>query len=260
MNPGELEKLAVASRKATILSSLGALIILSSLAYSAYKIVKVESVVKQKQIELLTVDDKLKKQEVLVNTLNQDIKNLQNTQNGLLDFIAQVTYESQLSIFDRDVDWRSVKADIDKLPSGNRKQSILTAILLAWKEIPFKMGKHSVNGFDSPRFIEYVLSKNGIKVVKEPNERMSDALMRSFKKVEKPEPGDLVFYKGQVGSFGLIYISNGQPSSAGVGIGTLQASDPLQIINLDNINTPIFPLIGYFHVVYPDETLLGPMQ
>ena len=164
-----------------------------------------------------------------------------NTQDGLLDFLASVTDESQVSILDRDVDWGAVKADLDKLPSGKRKQTLLTAILLAWKNIPFTMGSQSVSqGFDSPRFIEFVLSKNGVKIDKRDDERMSDALMRSFSKVEKPMPGDLVFYKGQVGSFGFIYLSDGKPSSAGVGIGTLQAAAPLQNCQFGQYQDPIF--------------------
>ena len=173
---------------------------------------------------------------------------------GCLIFLNKVADDSQVSILDKDVDWSFVKTAIDELPNGARKQAVLTAILLAWKEVPFSMGKQSMTkGFDSPRFIEYVLSKNGVKVTKAPNERMSDALMRSFEKVAKPIPGDLVFYHGQVGSFGFIYLGEGGPSSAGIGIGTLQQIAPLQIISLDNINTPYFPLIGYFRVSYPNE-------
>lgn len=255
MRQQELDKLAVSSRRAAILSILGAVIVIASLAYSAFKLADVEMVVTQKQREVATIDAELKKREAVITTLTRDIESLRNTQDGLLDFLAKVTDESQVSILDRDVDWRALKTDIDKLPSGKRKQALLTAILLAWKDIPFTMGKQSVSkGFDSPRFIEYVLSKNGVKIRKESDERMSDALMRSFKKVEKPRPGDLVFYKGQVGSFGFMYLSDGTPSSAGIGIGTLQAAAPLQIISLNNINTPYFPLIGYFRVVYPDET------
>lgn len=239
MRQDEIEKIAASSRRAAILSILGAIIVLGSLLYSGLKLTEVEKIVVEKQQE--------------VATLTRDIESLRNTQDGLLDFLAKVTDESKVSILDRDVEWNVVKADLEKLPSGKRKQTLLTAILLAWKDIPFAMGKQSVSrGFDSPRFIEYVLSRNGIKVSKRNDERLSDALMRSFKKVEKPMPGDLVFYKGQVGSFGFIYLSDGRPSSTGVGVGTLQAAAPLQIISLNNINTP-FPLIGYFRVVYPDE-------
>lgn len=255
MSDQELERLAVSSRRAAILSIFGAVIVVASLAYSAFKLADIEKAVEQKQGEVAKLDAELKKREAVITSLTRNIESLRDTQDNLLDFLAKVTDEAQVSILDRDVDWSSVKSDIEKLPSGKRKQSILTAILLAWKDIPFAMGKQSVGkGFDSPRFIEYVLSKNGIKVNKGTDERMSDALMRTFKRVEKPRPGDLVFYRGQVGSFGFIYLSDGGSSGAGVGIGTLQAVAPLQIIGLNKINTPYFPLIGFFRVVYPDET------
>lgn len=63
----------------------------------------------------------------------------------------------------------------------------------------------------------------------------------------------MVLYRGQVGSFGFIYLSDGGSAGAGVGIGTLQAGAPLHIVSLSNINTKDFPLIGYVRVVYPDE-------
>lgn len=255
MRQEELQRLAVSSRRAAVLSAFGAIVVFGSLTYSAYKLADTARQIALKKEEVAAIDAELKRREAVIGTLTRDIDRLKSTQNGLLDFLAKVTDESQVSILDRDVDWQIVKSDIEKLPSGKRKQTILTAILLAWKDIPFAMGKQSVGkGFDSPRFIEYVLATNGVKIRKDSNERMSDALMRSFKKVEKPRPGDLVFYKGQVGSFGFFYLSDGKPSSAGVGIGTLQATAPLQIISLDNVNTPFFPLIGYFRVFYPDES------
>jgi cell wall-associated NlpC family hydrolase len=213
-----------------------------------------ERAIAQKQIEIAELDGQLKRRESTIAALNSDIQNLRSTQESLLDFLAKVTDETQVSILDRDVDWTFVKADLQKLPGGKRKQAILAAILLAWKEIPFAMGKKSVGkGFDSPRFIEYVLATNGLKINQRTGERLSDALMRTFERVETPQPGDLVFYRGQVGSFGFIYLSEGGPSRSGVGIGTLQAIAPLQIISLSNVNTPHFPLIGFFRVVYPDE-------
>ena len=254
----ELEKIAASSRRAAVLSVIGATVIIASLAYSAFNIATMEQVVAEKQNQISALDIQLREREAFIATLNRNVEGLRNTQAGLLDFLTNVTDEAQVSILDRDVDWNAVKSDIEMLPSGKRKQAILTAILLAWKEIPFAMGKQSVGkGFDSPRFIEYVLSKNGVVIKKNPNERVSDALMRTSPKVETPRPGDLVFYRGQVGSFGFIYLSDGGPSGPGVGVGTLQAAAPLQIISLKNINTPHFPQIGYFRVVYPDERTQG---
>lgn len=254
MSNQEFERLAASSRRAAGLSLLGGLIVVASLGYSAYKLAAMERAIAQKQIEIAELDGQLKRRESTIAALNSDIQNLRSTQESLLDFLAKVTDETQVSILDRDVDWTFVKADLQKLPGGKRKQAILAAILLAWKEIPFAMGKKSVGkGFDSPRFIEYVLATNGLKINQRTGERLSDALMRTFERVETPQPGDLVFYRGQVGSFGFIYLSEGGPSRSGVGIGTLQAIAPLQIISLSNVNTPHFPLIGFFRVVYPDE-------
>ena len=241
MRDRELEKLAASSRRASILSTFGVVIVISSLVYSAYKLANVERTVAEKQRE--------------VEALIRKIEGLKSTQDSLLDFVSKVTDETKVSILGRDVDWKTVKSDLEQLPGGKRKETILTAILLAWKDIPFTMGQQAASkGFDSPRFLYYVLSKNGVRIDKGANERMSDALMRTFKKVEKPKPGDLIFYRGQEGSFGFFYLADGKSSNAGVGIGTLQAVAPLQIINLDNINTRYFPLIGYFRVSYPDET------
>jgi hypothetical protein len=63
----------------------------------------------------------------------------------------------------------------------------------------------------------------------------------------------LAFYKGQVGHFGFILISTGQTEESMVGIGTLQGIAPLQITSLGRINTPYYPLEGYYRVKYPDE-------
>lgn len=255
MSDRELEKIAASSRRAAILSLLGALIVISSLVYSFYKISDMERLIAEKQRQVSALDSEVRGREAHIASLLRNLAGLRKTQDGLLDFLAKITDEGQIGILDPDVDWNAVKADIERFPTGRRKQAILTAILLAWKEIPFAMGKQSVGkGFDSPRFIDYVLSRNGVRVSPRPNERLSDALMRTFKKVDVPRPGDLVFYRGQVGSFGLIFLSDGGSSKSGVGIGTLQAIAPLQILSLKNINTPRFPQIGYFGVVYPDET------
>jgi len=236
------------------LSVTSAVIVLSSLLYSGFKLHECEKTIREKQSQLALLNAELRDREASAAKLNCSVQDLRDTQDSLLDFLAKVTDESQLGIVGRDVDWFSVKSALDKLPQGKRKQTMLSAILLAWKDIPFAMGKQSVRlGFDSPRFLAFVLSRNGVYVDNKENERMSETLMRIFKKVDKPEPGDLVFYKGQVGSFGFFYLADGNQASSGIGIGTLQSSDPLQVINLDNINTTDYPLRGYFHVRYPDE-------
>lgn len=189
-----------------------------------------------------------------IATNQRQLEHLKQQQEGLLDFIMQVADQKQVSILDPDVDWVSVRRDLIELRAGDRKKSLLIAILLAWKEIPFTLGGQAPQaGFDSPRFLRYVLSRAGVEIDTSPGERLSDAMMRTFVKTETPKPGDLVFYRGQIGSFGLIYLSNGRDGKNPAGIGTLQAAAPLRIMSLENVNTRNFPLIGYFRVIYPDE-------
>lgn len=219
---------------------VGALMLLGSVWYSVTRL-------RPLQLEVASAEQKL-------SEIEKTIASLQKDQEKLLDFIVQVADNKQVKLLDPDVDWHSVKQDLSRLPTGDRKQALLIAILMAWKDLPFTLGgTATTSGFDSPRFINFVLSKTGIEVKAAPGQRLSDALMQRFDKTDRPRPGDLVFYKGQIGSFGLIYLSDGKDHGNPAGIGTLQAVSPLQIMSLRNVNTPYFPLIGYFHVVYPDE-------
>ncbi len=177
------------------------------------------------------------------------IENLTITQDDLIDFLAPVISEEHIYLLDPTVSWNLVKEEIVNLPAGKRKQAILIAILPAWKQIPFELGEQSLStGFDSPRFFRYVLSKVGVNVEDEPGVRLSKTLMNTFERVDKSLPGDLVFYHVQVGSFGLLYVSEGGELGPPVGIGILQRIAPLQIVSLENINTRYFPLIGYFKI------------
>lgn len=235
-----VEALRGASLRNALLSLLGVLIVLASLGYSAYELHRLENILADKQ--------------KTVKELNDKIHSLSSTQNSLLEFLGSVTGQDNISIIDPSVDWPKVKQGIIEMPAGKRKDAVLAATLLAWKDIPFTLGSSQLGlGFDSPRFLKYVLEKVGVSIPTVPGERLSDTMMKFFEKTDKPLPGDIAFFKGQVGSFGFILASPGDDKMAPVGIGTLQKIAPLQIISLSNINTPYFPLIGYFRVKYPDE-------
>lgn len=75
-------------------------------------------------------------------------------------------------------------------------------------------GKSVPAGFDSPSFMSFVLSNSNVEIRRKPGLRLSDSLMQQFYQVEQPWPGDLVFYKGKIGNFGLIFIADGKPDSA----------------------------------------------
>jgi cell wall-associated NlpC family hydrolase len=248
------ETLAIASKRAAIVSAVGVVLVIASLIYSTFRIVDIENEVNEKQALLKNVSDSLAESKTQWRSLKDEVVELRSTQDNILKFLTEIVDGKKVNLLDADVAWSDVQRGVDAIGPGARKQAILTAILLAWKDIPFAMGQSTPNqGFDSPRFLAYVLEKNGVRIQPRPNERLSDALMRICTRVDKPRPGDLVFYKGQVGSFGFLYLADDQPFVAGIGVGTLQAIEPLQIMRLANVNTPYFPLIGYYRVPYPGE-------
>jgi hypothetical protein len=256
----ELIQVKKSSRRSAWLTIYGALVVISSLVYSYINLSSLEADIDYKKNELETLKietnvlaSKAKAVEGQLAILKDEITDLQNTQDSVLDFLVAVTDGSQVHILDSAVDWDITKSRLTLLPSGDRKSALLNAILLAWKDIPFEMGKQGVYGFDSPRFLNYVLQSVGIKIEKKSSQRMSDALMDSFIQTTDPKPGDLVFFKGQTGSFGFILLTIGDADDEHVGVGTLQKSAPLQIISMGNINSPYFPLKGYYRVKYPDE-------
>jgi cell wall-associated NlpC family hydrolase len=258
-----LEQLEKSSRRNAWLTLYGVLIIIASLIYSGLKLADLDRNILEKRMELDEYGSTIASLEIerkeYINQLEQSkvaLSNLRNTQDSILNFLVSITDQTRVHILDRSVDWDEVKRQISNLPAGQRKNAILNSLLLAWKDIPFAMGQSEVNsGFDSPRFLNYVLGTVGSKVKRKNNQRMSDALMKNFEKVNNPKIGDLVFFKGQIGSFGFILLSVGKSDSEHVGVGTMQKTESLQIISMGNINTPHFPLLGYFRVIYPNEKL-----
>ena len=237
----KVTQLGKASQRTALVSMIGFLIILASMGYEAIKLRQLE---KEKQ----QLSDS-------VRYLRSHTDELLRTQEGVLDFLGGVTSGDRIRLIDPSVDWSSTKKFLIDMPAGPRKTAVLTAILLAWKDLPFSLENHSLaSGLDSPHFINVVLKNVGVKVQQNPNERLSDAMMRQFQKVDSPMPGDLIFYKGNVGSFVMMYIAPGAPSGNGIAVGTLQTGEEVQIVDTIHINTPVYPFIGYFRVPYSEST------
>ena len=263
-----LSSLLTRSRLTGLVTLLGAVITLGALLYASFELNSLTKEIERKREQIQQFEQEilirerrieeleraLQVRQQRIKEIEQTIHDLQRTESDLLDFLSAVASKEQIHILDPSVDWNRVKKTIISMPAGKRKQAMLIALLYAWKDIPFTLGgKTPRSGFDSPRFLQHVLSHVGVEFKAAPNERVSNTIMRALQKVDKPLPGDLVFYKGQIGSFGFLLLDTGNAEHAPVGVGTLQEIAPLQVISLDNINTPYFPLIGYFHVQYPDE-------
>jgi hypothetical protein len=239
-----VEELGRASRRAAAISLLGFLLVIAALTYAMLQLRNLE----RKRQEL---EQSVKVLQDSVGTLERRSQELLRTQNGVLDFLGGVTAGERIRLIDRSVDWERTKRYVMALESGPRKDAILAAVLLAWKELPFSLENRGLSsGLDSPHFIEVVLSRVGVQVKPRPRERLSDAMMRQFSRVESPLPGDLIFYRGNVGSFVLMYMGPGSAGGKGIAVGTLQTGEEVQVLDTANINTPVYPFIGFFRVPY----------
>jgi len=255
-NPTDLpeDTLARRSRYTAVVTLFGALLTLSALVYASLELIDLTQQIDAKRAEMQRLQHEAQIGQRTIDALEARIDDLERTETGVLEFLAQVTRGEQIEILDPTVDWSRIKAELIEMPASTRKQALLIALLYAWKEIPFELGGRTLGGgFDSPRFLQRVLSDVGVKFDTSPGERLSDAMMSQLSGTTSPRPGDLVFFRGQVGSFGFILLSTGDDQAPRVGVGTLQEIAPLQVISLSNINTPEFPRIGYFRVDYPGD-------
>lgn len=240
-----VEELGRASRRAAIVSLLGLLVVAGALTYAAFQLRSLERDRQRLESQVAQLTDSLR-------ALEARTKSLIQTQESVLDFLGSVTTGDRIRLVDPAVDWNRTKREILAMQTGPRKSAVLAAILLAWKELPFSLGNRGLShGLDSPHFIKVVLDRVGVKVSQRPDERLSDAMIKQFKRVDNPLPGDLIFYRGNVGSFVVMYIGPGMAGGKGVAVGTLQTGEEVMVLDTQNINTPVYPFIGIFRVPYP---------
>ena len=186
-----------------------------------------------------------------ITELQKQSQQLQETQKDLLQFLHDVTSGESIHLIDFSVDWDATQSYLISFPASRRKSAVLSAILLAWKDLPFSIQNRNLrSGLDSPHFINAVLSRYQVGVTARAGERLSDAMMRSFQRSDHPQPGDLLFYRGDVGSFVLMYIAPGIPDGHGVAVGTLETGNELHVLDTAFINTSSYPFIGSFRVPY----------
>lgn len=243
------DELSKASRRAALVSLFGFLLVLGGMAYAVLNLSRLEHERQQLEVQKKRLSDSVKYLEIRADELQQ-------TQESVLDFLGGVTSEEKFRLIDPSVDWPRTKAALLSMGAGPRKSAVLDAILLAWKNLPFSLEDRSLGrGLDSPHFINVVLYGSGVHVQQKRNERLSDAMMRQFQKVDSPLPGDLIFYHGNVGSFVVMYIAPGSPQGNGVAIGTLQTGEEVMVLDTKNINTPVYPFIGFFRVPYPSTSI-----
>lgn len=255
MENQEMKQLERASRKSGLISLAGVAIFIASLLYASISLNKTNTKLQVSQSQISSMAYQIDSLNLYFKKLNEDIGDMKADEQKLTDFLIQLIKSStvQSRTMNQDIDWEKLSAFMTDLPSGKRKTALFIALLTTWKEIPFELGtKNPATGFDSPSFLRYVINQVGISVENQPQQYLSTSLMSIFKKADKPLPGDMLFYEGEVGSFGLLYLCDCALDGSGLAIGTLQKSAPLAVYEVQNINTSSFPLIGYFRVNYED--------
>lgn len=240
------------SRTSKIISFIIIPLMFALFVYGAFRLNTLYKNIENTKKELIEKEKEIDKYNTLLNSLSYSITNMQESEKVLFDFFDHLLNTS--NTIDYSVNWESTKEEIMSLPSGDRKKAILNALVTTWREIPFNMqGDSPKSGFNSSSFMLFVLNSVGVTIDDKPNIYLSVDLMNSFKRTETPEPGDLIFYKGAVGYFGVIYLSKGKPNGKGVGVGTLETANPLGIYETSNFNTEYFSFFGYYKVKYNDE-------
>ncbi len=226
---------------------------LGALYYSAKKIGDLKDQISALTKTSIDLSEQINQKNSAKTSLEKDINDLLATQQSIFDFLSSITRANKIKFIDAQINWPKVQRELIEMKPGKRKEAIFGAIIMASVQTSFKLGKGSfAEGFDSSRFIEYVLSQVGVMIRRHPTKYLSETIMEQCTRVQEPKPGDLLFYKGDVGNFGLFYLAPGNPSGKGIGVGTLESSNPCVILDTSSINS-IYKFIDYFRVPYPDE-------
>jgi cell wall-associated NlpC family hydrolase len=242
-----------ASKISIFLILFGVTFMLGSLFYATKKIGGLKDQISDLTQKSNELSEQINQKSSTKVALEKDINNLTGTQRSIFDFLASITRANKIKFIDPEINWPKVQKELIDIKPGKRKEAIFGAIIMASVGTSFKLGKGSfAAGFDSSTFIEYVLSQVGVQIKRHPTKYLSETIMGQCTKVQEPKPGDLLFYKGEIGNFGLFYLGPGNSTGKGIAVGALESANPCVIMDTSSIN-PLFDFIGYFRVNYPDE-------
>lgn len=249
----ELTRATRAAKLSIFLILFGVVFMLGSLFYAAKKIGGLKDQISGLTKTSIDLSNQINKKSSAKTALEKDINNLIATQQSIFDFLASITRANKIKFIDPEINWPKVQKELIVMRPGKRKEAIFGAIIMASVGTSFRLGKGSfAEGFDSSSFIEYVLAQVGVKIKRHTTKYLSETIMEQCTRTQEPKPGDLLFYKGQVGNFGLFYLAPGNPSGKGIAVGSLESVNPCVIMDTSSIN-PLFEFTGYFRVTYPDE-------
>jgi cell wall-associated NlpC family hydrolase len=237
-------------KRFSIIGAVILTIIIILLIATSYTLYSLRTELNEKQAAMETLAREAEERERKVAELEGKIKNLVDTQAEVLRSTANILESKKIQNIRQDVDWNSTLNDIVNMEPGKRKVAVVTSILLAIKQLKFRLGgRNPRQGFDSPGFIQYVFSFVEMDMPSQPGKMLSVSMMETCSEVSEPKAGDLMFFEGRPGNFVLLYLSPGKEGSPGVGAGHLGT----------NLSTGIYDTFqfkgkfkGYYRPPYPD--------
>jgi hypothetical protein len=186
--------------------------------------------------------------------LKKQLESLKRSQSDLVDFFEKITSSEKVAVIRPGVDWNAARKEILDLPPGQRKNAVFSALLYTWKDIPFRLGGNSARGgFDSPRFIAQCLSQVGLRFATNRDQPLSVTIMNGCRRVETARCGDLMFYKGDVGYFVMMYLAPSREVGQAICIGTFESGEPVQVRDSADFRTDLYPFQGFFSPPYAEK-------
>jgi len=253
------------SRLGGALHFSGLLFLLGTLVYSYLSLTNLETSIQEKTGKLAALEEQLEfaradiraktgKLAVLEEQLEiarSETLDVEATQREILEFLGKVLDGEPIRIFDAQVDWEGVQQQLGELRAGPAKSAIMNAILLSWKDIQFDLGGDALeSGFDSSTFLLKVLRSVGVVIEVPEGVLPSTAIKQASCLVENAQPGDIAFFKGDIGSFGLLIAATSGSIGDVVGIGHLSTEYPLRITGVHNNPKTIYGFEGYYRPPY----------
>ncbi|WP_020530451.1 hypothetical protein [Flexithrix dorotheae] len=235
------------TKRITIITIIVVVLLFFAIGVVSYKLYESSKELTKNQQLVTSLQNQVKK--------DQDASNRKSNPTGMdvqevFNLINDIMVRESIPFVKDGVNMDKVLANLKNLPDGSRKKTLTTSILLALRKYPFRLkGDSPKNGFNSPRFIKYVLGFVDINIEENSGEFLSSTMMTQLEKVETPQPGDLMFFTGRPGNIALFYLGESDVSGNGIGIGLLGLNFPTAIYETSAFNADF---LGYYRVNYPD--------
>ncbi|MBX2841188.1 MAG: C40 family peptidase [Flammeovirgaceae bacterium] len=235
------------TQRITIITIIIVVLLFFAIGVVSYKLYQSSQELTENQRLVTTLQKQVSEQNAEKNKkVKSDGMNVQevfNLINGIME-------RESIPFVKDGVDMENIMVNLNNLPDGSRKKALTTAILLALRKYPFRLkGDNPKTGFNSPRFIKYVLGFVNLNIDEYPGEYLSSTMMDRFEKVDTPQPGDLMFFSGRPGNIALFFLGEGDVGGQGTGIGLLGLNFPTAIYETSAFNAEF---LGYYRVDYPN--------